>query len=92
MLNAEQIHDPLIGVTMNDLLSAMLSVNENTAGMTNITETMKQELINGVMSVKTEVSNAAFSYYSVTDFEPTPEVTKMMRDVVECYAEAGGRV
>lgn len=88
----EQIHDPLITVTLNDLMSGMISVNENVVGMTNLTETMKQDLISGVSRVKSYVANAAYNYYSMNDFEPTPEVIPLMRDIVECYAEDGGRL
>lgn len=91
-MNEEQIYDPLITVTLNDLLSAMISVNENSAGMMNLTETMKQDLIGGVARVKSYVAHAAYGYYSVNEFEPTPEIIPLMRDIVECYAEDGGRL
>lgn len=85
----DQITDPLMTARFNDLMSAMLAVNNNKVGMTNITETMKQELLNGVNAIKSTVCVKAFNYYEENDFEPTPEVVPLMIDVVETAALAG---
>ena len=90
MLMDEQITNPIVMLRMNDLLSAILTVQKNTVGMECITDTMKQELISGVESMKYEICSEAVNYYKKTDFEETPEVVAGMRDIVECYLENGG--
>lgn len=90
MLMDEQITNPIVMLRMNDLLSAILTVQKNTVGMECITDTMKQELISGVESMKYEICSDAVNYYKKTDFEETPEVVAGMRDIVECYLENGG--
>ena len=90
MLMDEQITNPIVMLRMNDLLSAILTVQKNTVGMECITDTMKQELISGVESMKYEMCSDAVNYYKKTDFEETPEVVAGMRDIVECYLENGG--
>ena len=90
MLMDEQITNPIVMLRMNDLLSAILTVQKNTVGMECITVTMKQELISGVESMKYEICSDAVNYYKKTDFEETPEVVAGMRDIVECYLENGG--
>lgn len=86
----EQITNPIVMLRMNDLLSAILTVQKNTVDMECITDTMKQELISGVESMKYEICSDAVNYYKKTDFEETPEVVAGMRDIVECYLENGG--
>ncbi len=90
MLMDEQITNPIVMLRMNDLLSAILTVQKNTVGMECITDTMKQELISGVESMKYEICSDAVNYYKKTDFEETPEVVAGMKDIVECYLENGG--
>lgn len=92
MLTEEQINDPMVTVSMNDLMGATLVVQRNCGGMVNLTDTMKQELIEGMKSLKSAVANAAFHYYEIHDFEPKPEVIPLMRDVVETFVEDGGQI
>lgn len=92
MLAEEQINDPMVTVSMNDLMGATLVVQKNCGGMVNLTDTMKQELIEGIKNVKSAVADAAFHFYEKHEFEPRPEVIPLMRDVVEAYVEAGGQI
>lgn len=92
MLAEEQISDPMVTVSMNDLMGATLVVQKNCGGMVNLTDTMKQELIEGIKSVKSAVASVAYHFYEKHEFEPSPEVIPLMRDVVETYVEAGGQI
>lgn len=92
MLAEEQISDPMVTVSMNDLMGATLVVQKSCSGMINLTDTMKQELIEGIKTLKSAVANAAFHFYEIHEFEPRPEVIPLMRDVVETYVEDGGQI
>lgn len=92
MLAEEQISDPVVTVSMNDLMGATLVVQKSCNGMINLTDTMKQELIEGIKTLKSAVANAAFHFYETHEFEPRPEVIPLMRDVVETYVEDGGQI
>lgn len=89
MLVEEQISNPMASATINDLMNAALISSNQNLGMVNITDTMKQELINGVDSIKVIVCTEAFNFYDTHDFEPTPEVVPIMRDIVEVAADNG---
>lgn len=92
MIVNEQLSDPMITVTMNDLMGAVLAAEKGSSGMTNLTDTMKQELIAGMRTMKTYLAEAAYKYYSDVDFEDTSENVTLMRDVVQCYVESGGKL
>lgn len=48
-----------------------------------ITENCKNILIEAVVQLRGTIRMQAFEYYKVNDFEPTPEIIKIMRGVVE---------
>lgn len=89
MMTNEQVSDALTSAVLNDLMGATLTVTSQTVGMKNITDTMKQELISGVLSVKSSIAEVAFFYYSKHEFEDDPAIVPLMRDVVEMVAEKG---
>lgn len=60
--------------------------------MVNLSEAMKQGLIDGVMKVRNAIACLAFDYYDDHEFELTPEVIPLMRTVVEGYAASGGKI
>jgi hypothetical protein len=88
----EQITDIQIKSTLMDLMSAIMVVKNQSTGMTNLTDTMKQTLISGILMIKKYVSVAAFKYYEVTDFEVDEGTIPIFRDIVETYYESGGKV
>ena len=90
MMTEVQVMDAETTVAMNDLMSAVITVHNSSKGMVNLTDTMKQELISGFKTLKLAVCKAAYKYYSSHEFEDTPEVIPLMREVVEVYAENGG--
>lgn len=90
MMSEEQIKEPRAIVTLTDLLGAAVSVSQQKNGMINLTDTMKQEFISGVKTIKMAVSTLAYNYYCDVEFEPTADSIPLLRDVVESYAEAGG--
>jgi hypothetical protein len=79
----------MITVKMNDLMTAAVTISGQKIGMTNLTDTMKQELISGIDSVKDIVCVQAYKFYSKVDFDDTPDVVELMRDVVSAAADHG---
>ena len=92
MLNADQVQDTMVQVKMMDLLSSVVQIQKSAQGIMTLTDNMKQGLIDGVNSVKDSVCVEAFKFYRTNDFEPTPEVIPVMREVVERYAQCGGKI
>ena len=74
---------------MSDTIGGAISVRDM-QGIICLSDTMKQTLVSGIESIKFQVASAAFAYYSAVDFEPTPEVIPLMRDVVQTYSDGGG--
>ena len=69
-------------MALEDLLEA-LSTAQSLSGMLSITDKMKQTVVDGVMTLKTEVCRLAFKYYSTHEFEVTESVIPTMREVVK---------
>lgn len=92
MLVSDQVTSIIIRAKMTDLLNAVVAVENNTAGMTSLTDVMKQELVKGVKELQIGLASEAYSYYWDNDFEDTEEVRPLMRQVVSLYAESGGRI
>lgn len=91
-MTEEQINDAMASVTMTDMIRSVLSVQTADIKMVNLSEVMKQGLIEGVMKIRNIIATEAFSYYEDHEFEPIPEVIPLMRVVVEGYAASGGRL
>lgn len=75
----------------NDLLQAIGVVQDMTS-VKLLSDNMKQTLVDGLNTLKLEVSKLAYEYYSTNDFEPTEEVIPLMRDVVKTYSLGGGEI
>lgn len=88
----EQINDIQVKSTIMDLMSAIVTVKNQSTGMTNLTDVMKQTLISGVMVVKRFVASSAFRFYENNDFEVDEGTLPIFRDIVETYFEAGGKL
>lgn len=84
--------DSIVMAKMNDITSAVITVKQNSVGMQNLTDVMKQELIGGVDGIKSSLSSLIVRYYRENEFEATAEVIPIMRDVVDCYLASGGQI
>lgn len=91
-MTEEQINDALASVTMTDMIRSVLSIQTADIKIVNLSEVMKQGLIEGAMKIRNIIASKAFNYYEDHEFEPTPEVIPLMRVVVEGYAASGGRL
>lgn len=91
-MTEEQINDAMASVTMTDMIRSVLSIQTADIKMVNLSEVMKQGLIEGAMKIRNIIASEAFGYYEYHEFEPTPEVIPLMRVVVEGYAASGGRL
>jgi hypothetical protein len=57
-----------------------------------LSDNAKSILVDGLSSLKFEVAQLAYDYYSMHDFEPTEEIIPVMRDVVRTYSQGGGTI
>ena len=69
-------------IACEDLLGA-ISTAQALSGMSNLTDKMKQTLIDGVLTMKTALCGIAYDYYSMHDFEVTDAIVPVMREVVQ---------
>lgn len=74
--------DTQFKVKIRDVMEALEEVRALKGALV-LTDTMKTALVNGVSELLQIVQLKAFEYYKYNDFEPTPEVIPVMRDVVK---------
>lgn len=89
MLIEEQFNDAYLTATINDVMSALITISGSNIGMTNMTEAMKQELVSGIDKINSIVCTKAFKFYEENDFEPTDSIIPVMNEVVKSAAENG---
>lgn len=89
MLIEEQFNDAYLTATINDVMSALITISGSNIGMTNMTEAMKQELVSGIDKINSIVCTEAFKFYEENDFEPTDSIIPVMNEVVKSAAENG---
>lgn len=77
----EDVQDTELRVKLRDTMEAIAEVN-NVQGILVLTDTMKQALVSGVTDLLNSLQLLAFDYFKYNDFEPTEEVTPVMRGVV----------
>ena len=62
-MTEEQINDAMASVTMTDMIRSVLSIQTADIKMVNLSEVMKQGLIEGAMKIRNIIATEAFSYY-----------------------------
>lgn len=67
---------------LNDIMDAVKTA-QMMSSLKNLTNAMKDTIIEGVSVLKHEVCVQAWNYYSMHDFEATGSVIDLMREVVE---------
>ena len=85
-LNGERI--PEVVMRTEDILRAINEIR-STAGLTALTDTMKRTLVDGISELKTIICTKAFKYFQTVDFEPSPEIVPLMREVVSVALQKG---
>ena len=80
--------DSLLATRLNDVMSCYASIVD-VKGLTNLTGDMKEAIVSGLMELRTNICLLAYSYFTTHDFEPTDEIVKIMRSVVECAIKEG---
>lgn len=58
-------------------------------GSVYLTDKTKEVLVDAILEVKKAVALAAFEHFKLVDFEPTPVIIPLMRDIVQIAAEKG---
>lgn len=71
-----------------DLMEAFQTA-QTVSAVQNLTEAMKDVLVDGVLRIKKEVAIVAWDYYHINDFEVNDQTIPIMRDVVETYLMEG---
>lgn len=73
---------------VRDLLNA-IGLAMDAAGMLNLTDAMKNSIVEGIEELRASIALKAFDYYKTHDFDPTDEIIPIMRYVVEVAAKKG---
>lgn len=71
-----------------DLLEALVTA-QSLNGMKNLTDKMKQMIVDGVRTMKHELCVGAYDYYSTHEFEVTDSLIPTMREVVKEHLFGG---
>jgi len=79
---------PADQAVVRDLLNAV-GLAADTAGILNLTDAMKNSIVEGIQELRASIALKAFEYYKTHDFEPTDEIIPIMRYVVEVAARKG---
>lgn len=79
---------PLEQAIVRDLMGAIALATE-TSGMLNLTDNMKNSIVDGLNELLAAVALKAFEYYRTHDFDPTPEIIPIMRMVVQVAVDKG---
>ncbi len=80
--------DPMLQVRLQDVQVAAVQV-KNTQGILYLPDSVKDAIVKGIEEAKEALHVLAFNYYVVNDFEPTPEIIPVMREVVRTAASRG---
>ncbi len=80
--------DPEVSNRINDVMASTLIIKQ-TQGLVNLSDDMKNTLIQGVTELKDMISLLAFDYFKVHDFEPTKQLIPVLRTVVKTALEKG---
>ena len=75
-------------VAYNDLVEA-IAVAMAIKDMASLTNVLKTTLVDGVRTLKREVAELAWDYYTYNDFELTDELIPILRDVVAMHVLGG---
>lgn len=75
-------------ISHDDLLEALMAA-QSLSGMKNLTEKMKQTIVDGVRTMKHELCVKAYDYYSMHDFEPTEANIPILREIVRDHLFGG---
>lgn len=73
---------------IKDVLNA-INIAEGTSGLLNLTDVMKNAVVEGLSELCDSLSMQAFDYFKYNDFEPTEEIIPLMRGVVEVVLRKG---
>ena len=79
---------PEINNRINDIMESILVI-KSTEGLIFLTDTMKNVLTSGIQELQSIISLEAFDYFQLHDFEPTPEIIPVMRNVVKVALSKG---
>ena len=71
---------------INDVVAALTTAKEISG--TNIPDRIKQEVIDGLHDIKTNIANICFEFYTYEDIDTESEIiVNIMREVVKAYLE-----
>lgn len=79
---------PLEQSIVRDLLNA-IGLAAGTTGLLNLTDAMKNSIVDGIRELYDAIAIKAFNYYKTHDFEPTEELIPILRSVVQVAVRKG---
>ncbi len=79
----EMNRTPELNIAVEGLFNAISAALE--INMQVLPDAIKGSIESGLLMVKHEVGEKAFEYFTFHEFEPTPEIIPLMREVVACH-------
>lgn len=84
----EKETDHAIRNRINDIMESILVI-QKVPGLTSLTESMKVALTSGIEELADMLCLKAYKFYQVNDFEDTPEIRSVLRNVVKVALAKG---
>lgn len=87
-LSSMDLNDPMLPTRINDILGS-INLIKSTAGLTHLSEVMKNSLVSGITELRDGICIEAYTYYQINEFDPTEQIVPIMRTVVEVALAKG---
>lgn len=83
----DQLVDPMMTAKLGKIRDSVIELSNITGNITVIPEEVKDSLISELKEIQKYVANNAYEWYSTHEFEDTPQVVTLMREVVIAHFE-----
>lgn len=84
----EKEDHPEITMRIRDVMTSTTEIKE-TKGIINLTDAMRNSLTSGIAELQDAICLLAFEFFKTNDFEPTPQIIPIMRQVVKTALAKG---
>lgn len=79
----EEDRKGMVAIVLEDVYKSINLVKQ--VNYVKVPDSIRKSLIMGLKKLKYEICLMAYDYYSINEFQPTPEVVEIMQDVVNTY-------
>lgn len=83
----DQLVDPMMTAKLGKIRDSVIELSNITGNITVIPEEVKDSLISELKEIQKYVADNAYEWYSTHEFEDTPQVVTLMREVVMTHFE-----